>query len=71
MQEEDKTLIEQEGVAKKVELQTEPIHGQRRGYDITGVQMKEEKDYEQRLRETQDKLPEELKDYAEVFCQKK
>jgi hypothetical protein len=65
------TLVEQEGIAKKVELQAEPTRGQRRGYNVTGILTKEEEDYRQRLQETKDKLPEELKDYAEVFCQKK
>ena len=71
IQKEDETLTDQGGIAKRVELRTEPTQGQRKGYDTTGVLTKEREDYEQRLQETRDKLPEELKDYAEVFCQRK
>jgi hypothetical protein len=71
IQKETTTPVEQEAVAKKVEIQAEPTRGQRGGYDTTGILTKEEEDYRQRLQETKDKLPGELKDYAEVFCQKK
>jgi aspartyl protease len=33
--------------------------------------IKEEEEYQERLKETQAKLPKELKEYAEVFCQRK
>jgi hypothetical protein len=34
-------------------------------------QILKEKEYQNRLKETRDKLPEKLKDYADVFCQRK
>jgi hypothetical protein len=45
-------------------------HG-RGGYNKTPPKDKDEEDYQERLRETQAKLPEELREYAEVFCQRK
>jgi hypothetical protein len=73
----DETPTEQGNIAKKVNTETEPTQRQRGGYDVTGVserKLKEqamEDEYQQRLQETKDKLPDELKEYAEVFCQKK
>jgi hypothetical protein len=63
-------------IAKKVDTRVEPTKGRRGGYDTTGMvkdkaeERSNEEDYQRRLQETRDKLPEELKDYAEVFCQK-
>jgi hypothetical protein len=69
------TPTEPKRIAKKmnagVNYEIKPSEGRRGGYggDQSSPKTKGT-EYQRRLKETQDKLPEELKDYAEVFCQK-
>ena len=69
----NETPAESREIAKKVDTRMEPTEGRRGGYDTTGVPKEEaqEEDYQNRLKETKKRLPEELQDYAEVFCQRK
>ena len=57
------------------EARATPTGGKRGGYGGDEVPPKEEQilkeaKYQQELKETREKLPDELKDYAEVFCQR-
>jgi hypothetical protein len=58
--------------ASQKESEQAPDQRKRGGYggDQTDEKARE-RDYQQRLKETREKLPDELKDYAEVFCQRK
>ena len=79
-QQRNEIPIEPRRIAKKlhsgINQGMKPTEGRRGGYDTTGVRKdkveegSKEEDYRRRLQETKDKLPKELKEYAEVFCQK-
>jgi hypothetical protein len=56
---------------RKTQQQDDSTQHGRGGYNKSPPMDEEEEDYLKRLKETQAKLPEELKDYAEVFCQRK
>jgi hypothetical protein len=55
-----------------INQEIKPTEGRRGGYggDQACKEKSKETDYQQRLADTRDKLPDEIKDYAEVFCQK-
>ena len=57
--------------SEKTSLSEENRRGPRGGYGgDQAMKNTKEKKYQQELKETREKLPDELKEYAEVFCQK-
>jgi hypothetical protein len=68
-----KTQNEPKGIAKKLDTGIKLTEGRRGGYDTTGLLKKkaEKEDYEKQLEETKNELPEEIREFAGVFCQEK